>query len=393
MQEAAINRARAWVRAIPLATRAVAAVCVTLYLFDILTGWVDIASVCLSAHLLIDKLQVYRLLTSPFYHVGILHLAFNMLAFLPIGQSLERHMGTLHFTYLMWLLMTLGNAFYLGTSLGWDSVMMNRGAYSGSCAVGLSGLIFGLIVVDNLVSGLQQRSIFGFFTVPAKVYPWALLVFWQLLMPGVSFWGHLGGLMAGEAYVRGWLKALMPSQTLFQRVEGWAMLAPVKQYDCYISHNGSAAAMTLPTSYNASNPSDSSPAGPGMQQQGPGWMRSFGQQGRPGGQGATVFSGANGAGASAQAPGQSRSFLGSLGVATQPPQQTTFKGKAHTLGNAPTVPPPAAAAAAAAARAAREGQHGAAPAQAGEAGTAKQGISGKMPGAGESDAFGSGSKV
>lgn len=52
-----------------------------------------------------------------------------------------------------------------------------------------------------------------------------------------------------------------------QRVEGWAMLAPVKQYDCYISHNGSAAAMTLPTSYNASNPSDSSPAGPGMQQQ------------------------------------------------------------------------------------------------------------------------------
>ena len=49
-----------------------------------------------------------------------------------------------------------------------------------------------------------------------QVYPWALLVFWQLLMPGVSFWGHLGGLMAGEAYVRGWLKALMPGQSLFQ---------------------------------------------------------------------------------------------------------------------------------------------------------------------------------
>ena len=49
-----------------------------------------------------------------------------------------------------------------------------------------------------------------------QAYPWALLVFWQLLMPGVSFWGHLGGLMAGEAYVRGWLKALIPSQSLFQ---------------------------------------------------------------------------------------------------------------------------------------------------------------------------------
>ena len=57
------------------------------------------------------------------------------------------------------------------------------------------------------------------------------------------------------------------SALYLQRVEGWAMLAPVRQYDCYISHNGSAAAMTLPTSYNASNPSESSPAGPGTQQQ------------------------------------------------------------------------------------------------------------------------------
>ena len=44
----------------PSPCRAVAGVCVTLYLFDILTGWVDIGSVCLSAHLLISRLQVYR---------------------------------------------------------------------------------------------------------------------------------------------------------------------------------------------------------------------------------------------------------------------------------------------------------------------------------------------
>ena len=45
-----------------------------------------------------------------------------MLAYVPIGQSLERHTGTINFTYLMLLLITLGNAFYLGTSLAWDSV-------------------------------------------------------------------------------------------------------------------------------------------------------------------------------------------------------------------------------------------------------------------------------
>lgn len=63
-----------------------------------------------------------RMLTAPFFHVGILHLAFNMLAFVPIGQSLERHTGTLHFTYLMLLLMALGSVFYLTTSLAWDTV-------------------------------------------------------------------------------------------------------------------------------------------------------------------------------------------------------------------------------------------------------------------------------
>ena len=29
--------------------------------------------------------------------------------------------------------------------------------------------------------------------VPAKLYPWALLVLWQMLMPGASFLGHLCG--------------------------------------------------------------------------------------------------------------------------------------------------------------------------------------------------------
>lgn len=54
--------------------RAVAAVCVTLYLFDVLTGWVDIASVCLSAHLLIDKLQVYRCRLKPLALLCSIHV-------------------------------------------------------------------------------------------------------------------------------------------------------------------------------------------------------------------------------------------------------------------------------------------------------------------------------
>lgn len=67
-------------------------------------------------------------------------------------------------------------------------------------------------------------------------------------------------------------------------------------------------------------------------------MRSFGQLGSPGGQGPAVYSGTSAAGPSGHVSGQSGSFLGSLGIGGQPGASekgagdTTFKGKAHTLG-------------------------------------------------------------
>ena len=56
---------------------------------------------------------VYRLLTSPFVHAGLLHVAFNMLAFVPIGTSLERIQGTLALTHLISLLIVMGGAAYV----------------------------------------------------------------------------------------------------------------------------------------------------------------------------------------------------------------------------------------------------------------------------------------
>lgn len=67
------------------------------------------------------------------------------------------------------------------------------------CAIGFSGVVFGLIVVDNNLTGATQRSIFGLFYVPAPLYPWTLLVIWQLIMPGVSFLGHLCGVLVSNA--------------------------------------------------------------------------------------------------------------------------------------------------------------------------------------------------
>ena len=82
------------------------------------------------------------------------------------------------------------------------------------CAVGFSGVVFALIVLDNARSGVQRRSIFGLLSVPAPLYPWALLVLWQLLLPGVSFLGHLGELsrLAAAAETPEYIRSCVPVQ-------------------------------------------------------------------------------------------------------------------------------------------------------------------------------------
>lgn len=44
-------------------------------------------------------------------------------------------------------------------------------------------------------------SLLGGFSVPAKFYPWVVLLISQFIMPGVSFIGHLCGMFAGYFYV------------------------------------------------------------------------------------------------------------------------------------------------------------------------------------------------
>lgn len=67
-----------------------------------------------------------------------------------------------------------------------------------SCAIGFSGVIFGLIVIEMAQSGASSISIFGFVSIPPLVYPWVLLLLCQILMPNVSFWGHLSGILVSH---------------------------------------------------------------------------------------------------------------------------------------------------------------------------------------------------
>ena len=75
--------------------------------------------------------QWWRLLTSTFVHIGVIHLAMNMYILLSIGMFTERLFGRVGFLVL-YLLAGIGGSL---TSLAWHPVLVSAGA---------SGAVFGL---------------------------------------------------------------------------------------------------------------------------------------------------------------------------------------------------------------------------------------------------------
>jgi membrane associated rhomboid family serine protease len=122
--------------------------------------------------------QWWRILTSAFTHVSLVHLAFNMLALLLFGSELERTLGRARFLTV-----------YLVSALGGVVALQLFGEYF-QPVVGASAAIYGLLGAFGIVLLKTRQSLRGLVT---------LLVINLVVsfLPGVSLLGHLGGLVAG----------------------------------------------------------------------------------------------------------------------------------------------------------------------------------------------------
>lgn len=86
-------------------------------------------------------------------------------------------------------------------------------------AVGYSGVLFGLIVVETTFTTAEKRSIFGFFEVPTKLYPIVLAILISLFMSNASLVGHICGIIAGFLCIQGWLNFLIPSIKTSEKIQ------------------------------------------------------------------------------------------------------------------------------------------------------------------------------
>jgi membrane associated rhomboid family serine protease len=103
-------------------------------------------------------LTAYRIFTSILFHGSLLHVLFNMLALVPLGSELERIMGSVRLLYMIILLATASAIFHLLIALVVAHNPFHKDQYlMNECAIGFSGILFSMIVIETSLSGVQSR--------------------------------------------------------------------------------------------------------------------------------------------------------------------------------------------------------------------------------------------
>ncbi len=140
----------------------------------------------------------YQLVTSTFLHFGLLHLLFNMYALYVIGPPLEGHLGRLRFGVLYGL-----------SALG-GSVMVYLFSQVNVPTVGASGAIYGLFGATFVAAKklrLDVKWLVGLIVINLVL---------TFAVPGISWQGHIGGLITGALIAAVFVYAPRPRRTLIQ---------------------------------------------------------------------------------------------------------------------------------------------------------------------------------
>ncbi|XP_078420268.1 rhomboid-related protein 4 isoform X3 [Cetorhinus maximus] len=176
-----------------------------IYLF--LSPIKPLLNVCTSVHETWDRRDWSRLFYSPFHHADDWHLYFNMVSMLYKGIRLEQRIGTRWFAYILSVFSLMTGVVYLALEMLLVELMKDH-SYKLQCAVGFSGVLFALKVVNNYYNPGDITYVLGF-PMRSQYACWAELIAIHLIAPGSSFIGHLSGILVGLLYTKGPLKNLM----------------------------------------------------------------------------------------------------------------------------------------------------------------------------------------
>lgn len=150
--------------------------------------------------------QLHRLVTSAFMHYGAMHLLLNMWALYIVGPPLEMVLGRLRFFGL-----------YALSALG-GSVLVYLIAPLNTATAGASGAVFGLFAATFVVGrrlNLDIRWVVALIVINLA---------FTFVAPGISWQGHVGGLVTGALVAAAYVYAPRGRRDLIQAAVTIAVL-------------------------------------------------------------------------------------------------------------------------------------------------------------------------
>ncbi len=159
--------------------------------FAVLTGQPLLTWGALIPQAVLHGGQWWRLITSAFLHLSLTHIAFNMYALYVLGRDVERLFGGMRFI-IIYAVSLLGGALFVALF----APMRSATAGASGAILGVMGAMIAYLVRYSKRMSHARREMWN-------LVGWAALNILIGFIPGVSLWGHLGGLLFGLA--GGWL--------------------------------------------------------------------------------------------------------------------------------------------------------------------------------------------
>lgn len=147
----------------------------------------------------------WRIITSAFSHISIIHLVFNMSALWSLGiveQLGHIGLGVEFYLHYSLVLVVLSGVLVLGAY----HVLIQRFKleyFRRVTAVGYSCVVFGWMTILAVKQPSSKLNLFGFLSLPISFAPFESLIFTSIIVPQASFVGHLSGIIGGYAIAWG----------------------------------------------------------------------------------------------------------------------------------------------------------------------------------------------
>ncbi|KAK8913801.1 hypothetical protein KSP39_PZI023762 [Platanthera zijinensis] len=157
------------------------------------------ANVGLSYEAAIEGNQYWRIITSAFSHISVLHLIFNMSALWSLGvveQLGDVGLGIEFYLQYTLVLLILSGLLVLGVY----HVLVQRfklDYFRKVTAVGYSCVVFGWMTILAVKQPSTKLNLFGLLSLPISFAPFESLIFTSIIVPKASFIGHLSGIIVG----------------------------------------------------------------------------------------------------------------------------------------------------------------------------------------------------